>query len=244
MEPDILISLISFMKKNLTLTALFTVLAFSLTAQSKYENGIEGGPINCYYKITESQNNLKTVPCVSGVGGINFRYNSKKKVFIEAGVLLSEYTVGLALKQQVGYSTGNHNEVLFIPLRIGYPFKIAKKFSLVPSLGLTSAIKTLSQDGGSGFYVESNSNGTSSYQYNFRMLGKDLYFLANGNVSLEWTFSRHLKALAGLNYYHGLSQESVADVQYKINNEPPQTGLLSSKGSFLAYNFGFKYLLK
>jgi hypothetical protein len=232
------------MKKKLALLSLPLLLAFTLTAQHRFEIGIEGGPIYCYYKISESQNNLENVPCVSGLGGINFRYNTKKKIFLEAAVLLSEYTDGIKLKQQSGYLTGNHDEVLFIPLRVGYPVKIAKNISLVPSIGLTTAVKTLSQDGSSSYYDEINSNGIISYQYTFRNLGKDIFFLLNGNASIEWTFSRHFKALAGVNYYHGLSEHSIADIKYQVNSQPQQSGLLISKGSFLGYIFGVKYLLK
>lgn len=177
------------MTHNFLLTS-FILVIFSpvVVAQQRFEIGVEGGPTKFYYHIKDPQQNLKNVPCDGGFGGINFRYNTKNKLFLEAGLLLSEYTEGLKLKQLDGYLTSNHDEVLFIPLRFGYPWTISKKLSFVSSLGVTTSIKTLNQDGASTLYQEVNATGIYMYQYQFRELGKDIFFLANANAAFEWKF--------------------------------------------------------
>lgn len=232
------------MIKSILFVHLVFFVCYNVNAQQRFEIGVEGGPSKYYYEIQETQNNLEKVPANNGFGGVNFRYNSRKEFFLEMGFLLTEYTVGLKLKQHSGYLTGNHDEVLFIPLRFGYPLPITKNISFVPSIGFTTAIKTLNQDGGFTSYEEGNSNGNNRYEYKFREIGKDLFFLVNGNASIEWKFARRLKAATGLSYYQGVSKISVADIRYKLTNESEQTGLLIGKGTFLGYTFGLKYLLK
>jgi len=221
---------------------MLTIL--NIKAQQKFEIGIEGGVSQYFYSIVETQNNLKNTPNISGFGGVNFRLNSNKKFFGEVGFILTEYTEGIKLRQELGYITSNHDGVLIIPFRFGRPFLIAKCLSFVPSVGMALAIKTSSQDGSSSSYRESVGNTSLMYDYTFRRNGKDLFFLMNGNAMFEWEFKNKMKVLAGVNYYQGFTKVSVADISYKINNEPMQAGLLIGKGTFIGYSIGLKYSIK
>lgn len=232
------------MKRKFFLHSILILSFFCCNAQQKFEIGIEGGLSNYYYSIEEQQNNLKSTPNISGFGGINFRVNSKKKYFGEIAVILTEYTDGVKLKQQLGYVTSNHDEVLLIPIRLGRPFFISKTLSFVPGIGVAPAFKTLSQDGSGTIYSESNGNSNSMYHYTFRNNGKDFFLLINANAIVEWTIKNKMKALAGVNYYKGFTEISVADITYQINNEPSQAGLLIGKGTFIGYSIGLKYIIK
>lgn len=232
------------MFKTLLCAVILSLSISTLFAQYRFEIGVEGGPINCYYQIKEPLKNLKNVPCVSGFGGATIRFTRSKEYFFETGVLFSEYTVGLKLKQQTGIVTGNHDAVMFIPFRIGHIFDLSKRFSIVPSAGITTTIKTMSQDGSYTTYTEGTPGGLSSYEYRFRENSNKVYALANGNIAAEYQFYKQFKFTAGAGYYPGVSKNNTADIQYTVPSAPPQSGQLISRGSFLAYTFSVKYMMK
>ena len=232
------------MKKKLSFLILPFIFTVSSYSQYRFEIGGEGGPSSDFYKIVDSGNNLETIPCASGFGGVIVRLNSKKKYFVEMGVLAKEYTIGLKLSQQSSYLTNNHFEILFVPLRFGYPLALSRKLSFTPHAGITPVIKTFKEGGSLNSNVETNSTGSLKYEYTSRAMNKNLFMLINGGAAVEWKFWRQLKFAAGINYYKGLTEVSVADVKYQINSEPEKSGQLVSEGSFLAYTFGIRYLLK
>jgi hypothetical protein len=232
------------MKKHLLFAFLFLSLTFVSAAQQRFEFGIEGGPINCYYSFKETSNHLESVPCVNGYGGINCRYNSRKRLFGELGILKAEYTKGFKVKEELGYSTSNHDEVLLFPVRLGYLMSLSKKLTVASTIGITTGIKTLNQDRSYGSSIGSSNSNSFQYNYRFRQMGKDVYTMLNGGVAVEWRFLKRIKFSTGINYFGGLSRISVADVQYRVNADPPQTGEWIGKGSFMAISFGFKYMLR
>lgn len=192
-----------------------------------------------YYQINDAGNNLQNVPCVSGFGGVNFRLNSKRKHFLELAILMKENTIGLKLKQHAGTLTTNHDQLLLIPLRFGYPFNLSKKISFVINAGTTAVYKTFTSEGGAVV-----AEGNNQYENKARALDKDFYFLINGGGAMEWKFWKKLKFSAGVNYFQGLTKTSIGDITYQVNAQPVQKAEIIGRGTFLGYTFGLRYLLK
>lgn len=231
------------MKKTALLSIMLLLVSYLVTAQGKYEIGVEGGITMDKYKIKDANNNLGNVPCVSGIGGINFRINNRKNFFYEMALLKKEYTDGLKMKQEDGYTVTNSDEVILLPLRLGYYFPLSKHFTIVPAIGIVPAYKTLDQQGVSSSQYTPNTVWSTGYTYTTRAMRSDFYSLAQGGLSLECKCFKRIKLSFATNYYQGLSKIAIYDIKYKIDNGPIQQAWMYGKGSFINYNFGIKYLL-
>ncbi len=221
---------------------VFLLMSNFLTAQHKYEIGFEGGIALDKYKIIDGAENLKNVPCVSGLGGITVRINHMEKVFFEISLLKKEYTEGLKLEQESGYSTTSADEAILMAFRLGYPFKISNHFTIAPIIGIVPGYKSLNQLGFSSSEYEANTVWPTGYNY-WTRASKDVFALVQGGLVFEFKCFKLLKISFATNYYQGLSNMAIYDIEYKTNNSPIQTALMYGKGSFMNYNFGIRYLL-
>jgi hypothetical protein len=61
------------------LLLFFSIISvYSSFCQDQYEFGIEGGIADDKYKVSDQNGDLITIPCISGMAGVSFRwYNNK-----------------------------------------------------------------------------------------------------------------------------------------------------------------------
>jgi hypothetical protein len=231
------------MHSKFTLLFIFSILvSSSLFAQHKYEIGIEGGLTFIKYKIKDAGGNMRTGPCVSALPGINVRMNTKNKFFGEVAVAMMEYTDGMKLKQQEVWGVSNSDEILMVPFRFGYSLKLFDKLSLAPVIGISGAIKTTNYDGTSATYEPWYRNPPTYWIYHRRDLQKNIFFLAQGGLALEYQLLKHWKTTLGFNYYQGLTDHAIYDIEYAIKSGPKQYATMYGKGSFTNLQLGIKYL--
>jgi hypothetical protein len=227
------------------LLLFFSIISvYSSLCQTQYEFGIEGGFADDKYKVSDQNGNLITIPCISGIAGISFRWYSNKKLFYEIAALAKQYNTGFALKQQSSNVTNNAYTALMLPLRAGYNLNLSERVSLVPVLGVAPVVKISGKEGSSGSLYETNSVAEIEWHYTTRPLNRNFYALVQGGLGLEFnpfTFPGLKFSISANYYYQWLKTVSLLDIDYKINNGAVQKGNLSGKGRFLNGSIGVKY---
>jgi hypothetical protein len=226
----------------LIILALFSsLISFG---QHRYAIGVEGGFSDDKYRVSDRNGNLITIPCISGVAGINFRVNQDKKLFYEVAFLAKQYATGFALKQQSSNVSSDAFVALLIPVRAGYHLNFSDRLSLVPVAGISPAFKISGKEGITGSLYEKNDVAEVEWHFTTRPSDRNFYVLAQGGLGLEYIpllFS-NLKFVVNTNYYYQwLKTVNALDIEYKINNGPSQQGNLYGKGRFLNFSVGVKY---
>gem|GEM_PF-5594464 len=225
------------MLKNL-LIAISLLCSLSALAQQRFEVGIEGAVTNVKYKFNDPGDNLRPVAAVSGMAGINFRYNLRKPFFLEAALLVTEYAEGMKLKQQSFSGYSNSDLVMLLPLRVGFYLPVYKSIAITPLVGVAPAIKLVNENGASSSV---NSTSNTYYEYSSRMLNKDVFMLMQGGIGLQWSLLKRIRAGLSANYYYGLQTHKVFDVQYRVNGGAIQQAIVEGKGSQLSYQLSLRY---
>jgi hypothetical protein len=223
-------------------TFLLTVLLAAFLAagaQHRFEVGVEGGPLFTQYTLIDPGNKLATTSCVSGYGGINFRFNTKDNYFLEVGLLATEHWAGFKIRNGSTLKK-NSDAVLLLPVRFGYEVELTKNISLVPVAGFSPVIKTLSQDGSTG----SLNTPDITLSHTAREMNKDFYLLLLAGAAVEVTTGSNIKLGFGSTYYRGLTRIVIWDIQYQKSGDQTRTANLISKGGFTSGQVSVKYLLK
>jgi len=222
---------------------LLIVLSCAGFAQNKFEIGLESGITNDRYTIDDPLNNLRTVPCLSGGGGVAFRYNSKNHFFYEAALLLRESAFGYKYKGETSYSTTGGDDFLHLPLRAGYYFGLSDKINLSAVIGIVpSYVAFRGLAGGESIYFGSSTQFQTIDQQ--RDLDKNFFFLLQGGVSLDFKILNRVRLSINPNYYIGTSRINIYDVDYTVSNSQGSTGgsaTINGNGSFIQYNLGIRY---
>ncbi len=226
---------------------LFFVLACGRSqAQHKYEVGIEFGATNDLYDFNDPGGYLKKTAAVSGAGGINFRHNLKKNLFLEAALIYRESQFGFRFQSQQGGSYTNQDELLMLPLRAGYYFKLSDKISISPIIGVAPVYRSFAGSGASSGAFTSN-NTTVFYSYTGKDTRKDFFFLLQGGVSLDYIFSDKWRFSFNPNFYYGFKTINIHEMDYTVTSPGSfrvSKSFINGYGSMLNYNFGIRYLLR
>lgn len=228
-------------KTLLLFSILFSPTIFAQT--SKYEIGVEGGVTNDHYRMKDPLDNLRSVPCISGAGGVTLRKKINRNFFVETALLLKGSTFGFKLKQESGYSISDGAGMLMIPLRAGYSLRLSKKVSIAPITGVALAYKTTSGELSASSLISGNN---SLIQYRYQEHNKNSFLLLlQGSVSLEIIILKKIRFSFAPGYYYGLIRSHYFDVDYTVDalSSPTNHAIIKGYGSFINYNFGFKYLL-
>jgi hypothetical protein len=231
-----------FIGTLLIILALFS--SFTSFSQFRYAIGVEAGLSDDKYRVSDRNGNLITIPCISGVAGINFRMNPDDKLFYEVAFLAKQYTTGFALKQQSSNVGNDAFVALLIPVRAGYHLNFSDRLSFVPLIGLSPAFKISGKEGVAGSFFEKNQVAEVEWHFTTRSLKRDFYALVQGGLGLEYTpllFPNLKLALSTNYYYQWLSTVNILDINYKINNGRVQQGNLFGKGRFLNLSAGVRY---
>jgi len=228
---------------KITLTILLLVVTLTtISAQNRTYIGAEAAVTHDIYEIADYGTELKEIPLINGLWGLNIRQDLNKKVFLEIGLLRKYYNEGIGFKTSGGYSETNAITAWLIPLRLGTRMNLNKeKIHLVSVLGLVYGINSdYGYGGGSGF--EKVSGGDSIYYsytsyYNF---SKRLPLIQAG-LGLEFKLFQTALLSLSTNYYAGLKKLIQQDITYTVNNGLEQRGTAISKGDTFGLGVALKY---
>jgi Outer membrane protein beta-barrel domain len=212
-------------------------------AQSKIEIGIEGGVNNDKYTMDDPKDNLKTIACIGGNGGLSIRYNSERHFFYEAALLFKASSFGYGFKGKEFNSYTGGNQFLSLPFRAGYYLKLSDKFIISPIAGIVpSYIISYASTGGEVDFL----GGGTTYQSNYapRNLNKRFTAFVQTGISFDLLSVRRLRISINPNYYWGTNKITIYDIDYTVSNNPGSVkAAMNDYGSCFNFNFGVKYLL-
>jgi hypothetical protein len=233
--------------QNRILLSLFALsLSFSCFSQNKFEIGVEAAVTSDHYEINDPKNNLITVPCINGGGGISFRMNGNKNFFYEAGLFLKATTFGYKYKYETGYGNSEGENLLSIPLRAGYYLHFSRKVMISPLLGVAPSFRTSFADASSEtLYTQAGTTVHTTDQE--RDLHKNFSLLLQGGIALDFIIAKVIRLSVNPNYYHGTSNIFAYDVHYTISNvvgTMNSDAEITGKGSFFSWNVGVRYMLR
>jgi len=117
--------------------------------------GVEGGITSDYLKANDPGNNLERGKLLlSGTGGAKVRAYLTRRVFVEAAFLFKENAFGFTFKQveYKGNGSSNGSNIFFIPVRLGYEWKLSDKIYLNATGAVVPTFITL--------YSQTSSGGT------------------------------------------------------------------------------------
>ncbi len=228
------------------ITLILALSCGSSQAQHKFEVGIEFGATNDFYDFNDPGGHLKKTAAVSGAGGINFRYNLKKNLFLEAALVYRESQFGFRFQSQQGGSSTNQDELLMLPLRAGYYFRLSDKINISPVVGITPVYRSFAGSTASSGAFTSN-NTTVFYSYTGKDISRNFFFLVQGGVSVDYIFSDKWRFSFNPNFYYGFKTINIHEMDYTVTspgNFTVSKSFINGYGSMLNYNFGIRYFLR
>ena len=225
---------------------LAVLLSTTCFPQKKTYIGIEGSIANDRVTIEDNGNELKHVPLLAPLVGINFRHEIYKNLFVEAGLLYKPYDEGMGFKLDRGYSTGTGFNSWIIPLRIGTSIKLFEGIiNLVPVIGYSFCrnqdygYDSVYAPGSSWGYIKTQQNSiaySGATTYNNKT-----FSLVQTGLGIEVKLFRTVNLNFSANYYLGLNKVYQQDVLYNINNSPDQSAKMVSKGQFWSVGVKLQY---
>ena len=231
---------------------IFSMLSAALIStscfpQKKAYIGIEGSIANDRVRIEKDNGGeLKHVPLLAPLVGINFRQEICKNLFAEVGLLYKPYDEGMGFKLEPGYSTGTGFNSWIIAPRIGTSIKLFEGIiSLVPVVGYSFCLNndygydSVYAPGGSWGYIRTQQD-TITYSSATTYNNKTFSLLQTGlgiGVKLFRTVNLNVSA----NYYIGLNKVYQLDVLYKVDNSITFSGKMVSKGQFWSVGIKLQY---
>ena len=220
--------------------AIVVISCCSTYAQNRYEIGAEGGLTTNYYRLHDAGKNLRNPKAHSAIAGINFRVNTRSKFYYETALLAMQYTFGLSLKQQTGYSVTNADDVIMLPLRVGYNAMLNSRFSFSPVVGAACVLKTLNADGMSVQNDPILPTIVPAVFYSMKPVD-NLFVLGQLGADFNCRATKCIRLSLGINYYYGLINHAVYDVEYIIDNNSRQKAVVDARGNFINYNLALSY---
>ena len=245
------------MIKQILATTVFTLAASLLFAQNKTYVGLEVGVSNDIYQIFEnnvekenggSGSQLKKVPLLSGIRGLNIRQEIGSRFFVETGVIEKRYQTGIGFKAECGYTTTDAFTSLIIPIRFGTSINFFKdKVRLTPVIGYSFSRNYLPpfHGGLSGEEYGSQppaAGNSYKYQYSTQFHAKNHSLLQTG-LGLDVLLGKSWMASFSANYYTGFNKVISQDIRYSVNNNPVQAAQAYSTGNMFTVGVGLKYSL-
>ncbi|MGZ5286302.1 MAG: outer membrane beta-barrel protein [Flavisolibacter sp.] len=216
-----------------------------ILAQGRFELGIEFGATNDQYDFNDPGGHLRNISAVSGSGGLNFRLNLNKKLFIETALIFRNSQFGFRFQSEQGGRVTNQDELLMLPIRAGYNLHLSEKIKLGPVIGIAPVYKmhTGSTAASGGF---NNNNTTVFYSYTEKNVGKDVFLLLQGGLSIDYIFSGKWRLSFNPNYYYGFKTINIHEMDYSVTTPSGfkvSKSFINGYGSFIHYNFGIRYFL-
>lgn|GEM_PF-1304271 len=177
----------------------------------------------------------------SALWGATIRRTFNKHVFLETGFYARAYKIGLAFKQDYGFS-GTDRTGYLVPLRAGIRLPILKgAVAFCPVAGLTFGVT----DEGSGDKMSGtihNWHGVESSQYEYTVqYPSQVFALFQAGMGLDIRLWPKTLLSLSTNYYGGINNILMQRIFYKRGAGVPTIASQYSKGGFYSVGIGFKY---
>lgn len=212
-----------------------------VNSQNRTYLGVEAGIGNDIFKVTDSNDYLKTIPLPSGQWGLNLRHEITRRFFVESGVIIRYYSEGFGFKTVPSGGSSSDEGTFLIPIRFGLNINLYKdKILFVPVIGYTIGI---SPPYGYGLGYGKSESSTTVIHYSFTETpNSSRYFsLLQGGVGLEFLLFKTVLFSVSTSYYFGFNTITRLDINYTVNNSSVMTGTATSKGEFFYVGAGLKY---
>lgn len=212
-----------------------------VSSQNRTYFGVEAGIGNDIFKITDSDDYLKTIPLPSGQWGLNLRHEIGRRFFVESGVIIRYYSEGFGFKTIPTEGSSSDDASFLIPIRFGFNVNLFKdKIRFVPVIGYTFGIDT-PYGYGVGYGTSESSTTVINYSYTENPNSSRYFSLLQGGVSLEFLLFKTVLFSVSTSYYFGFNTITRLDINYTINNSSVMTGTATNKGEFFYVGAGLKY---
>ncbi len=227
---------------------LLVLLPLISFGQNKTYVGVEIGPKFEMYKYIDNGDGLYTKPFFySPIYGLTLGQELSKSFILETGIYINDYGQSFRIKGDNGYSTSNGLLAYQIPLRLKTRVNLLKeRLFMVTTIGYTFAFNNGYGSSGSG-YSYTNSPEFESYNYSTRTEQvsdyslRKTYGLIETGLSLEFQLKNSMAFYISSNYLKGFNRVVEIDVNYWINDEPEQTGVVFSNGDYFNVLAGVRY---
>ena len=226
-------------------TALLACMIFTITAPAFSQNktwlGIEGNIASDQYKEIDAGGYLKSPPLLAALAGVNIRQEIGQTIFVETGLMMKNYDEGIHFKGEPSYGVSTGFVAWIIPLRVGAKFKLTRKLNILPVVGYSYCINNdFDYGAGNGGGITTTSEHRWEYSYISSYQNKTFGLIQSG-AAFQFSFFRRAVLNVSGNYYFGLRDVVRQDISYVVDNNPPQTAVMKSKGQFWSVGVSMQY---
>ena len=227
--------------KQFVLSVVVIICSLNITnAQNKTYFGLEFSLFRDMHKIKDNGNYLMTLPLMEPQGGITVRQEIKKRIFVEAGVIVKPYSDAIGFKPIPVSFVGTEGVSWLIPIRLGLNLNVHEKIHFVPVIGYSYSANTPSSYGRDSGTQESSAT-TITYTFTENPDVSRYVSLLQLGVGFDFYIFDVLLLSISTNYYKGYAPIWIADINYTVDNSFSTTGTVTSKGDFWCVSTGLKY---
>jgi hypothetical protein len=217
-------------------------LVFSIASQAQTTThiGAEVAYSADFFKISDPAGRVTHPDVSSALWGAIIRRTFNKKVFLETGIYVRAYKVGLAFDHDYG-SSGTDRTGYLVPLRAGIRLPILKDaLAFCPVAGITFGIT----DEGYGGKVDGARNwqGVEPITYEYTVqYPSQVFALFQAGLGIDIRLGSKVLLNLSTNYYGGISKIMIQRIEYKVNNGAAAKATQHTNGGFYTVGIGFKY---